>query len=69
MHRIVDKGGGARASNAPPLATPLVCMVLPWMLKVASPVGAVSNTTTSSGSTCPERRNSFTVSLHQSEMT
>ncbi len=45
------------------------CTVIPWMLKAATPEGAVSNTVTSSGSTFPERRNSFTVSLCIREMT
>ena len=42
------------------------CRVIPWMLKAATPVGGVSNT---SGSTRTERRNSLTVSLCIREMT
>ena len=34
-------------------------IVIPWILNAATPVGAVSNTTTSSGSTCPERSNNL----------
>lgn len=35
----------------------------PLDVETATPVGAVSNTITSSGSTCPESSNNFIVSL------
>ena len=41
--------------------------VIPLVLKAATPVGAVSNTVTSSGSTFPERRNSFSVSVYKGD--
>ena len=58
-----------RAPNLEVPSRSAECRVIPWMLKAATPVGAVSNTVTSSGSTCPERRNSLTVSLCIRDMT